>query len=124
VSARDPLVIACQAGRSPLDLGEDQTGDGIDGRKLRNTCLKTIRIAVSRQDVRRTLREAWVQGSIARRLTVLPFANPHYQDTLSLYKKYTFYLYSESRYAEGKRLICRARAELASPRGFEPLLPP
>jgi hypothetical protein len=48
---------------------------------------------------------------------------PH-RDTLGLYRKYTFYLYSERTWALAKHLIYLGQIELASPRGFEPLLPP
>jgi 3-oxoacyl-[acyl-carrier protein] reductase len=41
-----------------------------------------------------------------------------------LYKKYTFYLYSELELTRPKILIFLVQTGLASPRGFEPLLPP
>jgi Enoyl-(Acyl carrier protein) reductase len=41
-----------------------------------------------------------------------------------LYKKYTFHLYSEDELVDSKLLITISKEELASPRGFEPLLPP
>jgi hypothetical protein len=46
------------------------------------------------------------------------------RDTLGLYSKYTFYLYSERTWVLSKRLIFLGKIELASPTGFEPVLPP
>jgi hypothetical protein len=43
---------------------------------------------------------------------------------LRLYKKYTFGLYSDREQAVSKPLIFIGKAELASPTGFEPVLPP
>ena len=50
---------------------------------------------------------------------------PHaIKTTPVLYKKYTFYLYRDIRCAEGKSLIQREEDKMASPTGFEPVLPP